>query len=240
MSESDLYRRSSVGSSMPSSGWWWASTPIEPTVVRVETISTSSLNTSPSGVRTSTRNLVRATASALVRGLDDLVDAALHEERRLGQLVVLAVDDLAERAHGVVDRDVGARGAGERLGDVERLRQEALDLARALHRHLVLVGELVDAEDRDDVLELLVALEDLLDARRDLVVLLADDVGLEDRRGRVERIDRRVDALLRDRPRQHRRRVEVGEHRGGRGVGQVVGRDVDRLHRGDGALARRG
>src|SRR3954465_1274851 len=181
---------------MPSSGWWLASTPIEPTDVRVETISTSSLNTSPSGVRTSTRNLVRATASALVRGLDDLVDAALHEERRLRQIVVLALDDLAERAHRVVDRDVRARRAGERLGDVERLREEALDLARALDRHLVLVGELVDAEDRDDVLELLVALEDLLDARRDLVVLLADDVGLEDRRGRVQRVDRRGEALL--------------------------------------------
>src|SRR3954466_6949645 len=180
---------------MPSSGWWWASTPIEPTVVRVETISTSSLNSSPSGVRSSTRNLVRATASALVRGLDDPVDAALHEERRLRQLVVLAVDDLAERAHGLVDRPVHAGGPGEGLRDVERLREEALDLAGALHRDLVLVRELVDAEDRDDVLELAVALEDLLHARGDLVVLLAEEVGLEDRRGRVERVDGRVDAL---------------------------------------------
>src|SRR3954449_13335665 len=225
---------------MPSSGWWLASTPIEPTVVRVETISTSSLKTSPSGVRTSTRNFVRATALALVRGLDDLVDAALHEERRLRQLVVLAVDDLLEGAHRVVDWDVRARRAGERLGDVERLRQEALDLARALHRHLVLIGELVDAEDRDDVLELLVALQDLLDARGDLVVLLADDVRLEDRRGRVERVDRGVDPLLRDAAREHGRRVEVREHRRGRRVGEVVGGHVDRLHRGDRALPRRG
>src|SRR3954465_2009472 len=198
---------------MPSSGWWLASTPIEPTDVRVETISTSSLNTSPSGVRTSTRNLVRATASALVRGLDDLVDAALHEERRLRQIVALALDDLAERAHRVVDRDVHARRAGERLGDVERLRQEALDLARALDGDLVLVGELVDAEDRDDVLQLAVALQDLLDLRGDVVVLLADDVGLEDRRRRVQRVHRRVDALLGDRARQRRGGVEVREHR---------------------------
>src|SRR5690242_10841154 len=218
---------------MPSSGWWFASTPIEPTVVRVETISTSSLNTSPSGVRTSTRNLVRATASALVRGLDDRVDAALHEERRLREVVVLAVDDLAEGPHRLVDRDVRARRAGERLGDVERLRQEALDLTRALHRDLVLVGELVDAEDRDDVLQLLVALQDLLDARRDLVVLLADDVRLEDRGRRVERVDRRIDALLGDRPREHGRRVEVREHRRRRRVGEVVGRHVDRLYGGD-------
>ena len=40
--------------------------------------------------------------------------------------------------------------------------------------------------------------------------------------------------------REHRRRVEVGEHRRRRRVGEVVGRDVDRLHRGDRALARRG
>ena len=59
-----------------------------------------------------------------------------------------------------------AGAAGERLGHEERLREEALDLAGALHGELVLVGELVDAEDRDDVLELLVALEDLLDAGR--------------------------------------------------------------------------
>src|ERR1700750_1257578 len=208
---------------MPSSGWWLASTPIEPTVVRVETISTSSLNTSPSGVRTSTRNLVRATASALLRGLDDLVDAALHEERRLGQLVVLAVDDLAEGAHRVVDGDVDARRAGERLGDVERLRQEALDLARALHRHLVLVGELVDAEDRDDVLELLVALQDLLDAVGDAEVVLAEDRRLQDRGGRVQRVDGRVDAFFGDRPRERRGRVEVREHRRRRRVGVVVG-----------------
>ena len=108
-----------------------------------------------------------------------------------------------------------------------------------LDRQPVLVGELVDAEDGDDVLQLLVALQHLLDLVGHAEVLLADDVGLEDRRGRVQRVDRRVDALLGDRPRERRRRVEVGEHRRRRRVGEVVGGDVDRLHRGDRALARR-
>ena len=152
---------------------------------------------------------------------------------------MLAVEDLAERAHRLADRHVDARGARELLGDVERLRQEALDLARALHEHAVLVGQLVDAEDGDDVLQLAVALQHLLDLVGDVEVLLADDLGLEDRRRRVERVDRRVDALLGDRPRQRRRRVEVGEHRRGRRVGEVVRRDVDRLDRGDRALAGR-
>ena len=105
---------------------------------------------------------------------------------------------------------------------------------------LVLVGELVDAEDRDDVLQVLVALEDLLHARRRVVVLVGDDPAAEGARGRVERVDGRVDALLDERAREHGRRVEVGERVRGRRVGEVVGRDVDRLHRGDRALARRG
>jgi len=106
---------------------------------------------------------------------------------------VLAVDDLLEAADRLGDRDVLSRRAGECLGDEERLRQEALDAARPADDQLVLVRQLVDTEDRDDVLQLLVALEDLLDAVGDREVLLAEDVRLEDRRGRVERVDRGVD-----------------------------------------------
>ena len=172
--------------------------------------------------------------------LDHLVDPALEEERALGHVVVLALEDLLEPADGLGDRDVLARRAGEGLGHEERLREEALDPARALHGQLVLVGELVDAEDGDDVLQLLVALQHLLDLVGHAEVLLADDVGLEDRRGRVQRVDRGIDALLGDRPGQRRRRVEVREHRRRRRVGEVVGGDVDGLHRGDRALARGG
>ena len=42
--------------------------------------------------------------------------------------------------------------------------------------------------------------------------------------------------LFRDAPLQVDVGVEVGEGRGGRGVGRVVGGNIDRLHRGDGAL----
>ena len=55
-----------------------------------------------------------------------------------------------------------------------------------------------------------------------------------------ERIDRRIDALFGDRARQHGRRVEMGEGRRRRRIGQIVGGHVDRLHRGDRALGRRG
>ena len=56
--------------------------------------------------------------------------------------------------------------------------------------------------------------------------------GLEDRRGRVERVHRRVDPLLGDPAREHRGRVQVREHRCGRRIGEVVGGHVDGLHRG--------
>ncbi len=93
--------------------------------------------------------------------LDNLVDRALQEEGVLGHLVVFAVDDLLEAPDRLGDRHVGAGDAGELFGHEERLGEEALDLARPLDGQLVLVGELVDAEDRDDVLQLLVALQDL-------------------------------------------------------------------------------
>src|ERR671932_479469 len=96
-----------------------------------------------------------------------------------GLLFLLPLEDLLEALDRVLELDVHARLRGERLRDVHRLREEALDLARARDDELVLVRELVDAEDRDDVLQILVALQDLLDARGGLVVLVRDDPRLE-------------------------------------------------------------
>src|SRR5688572_18116894 len=130
-------------------GAWLARTPMEPVVVRVDTISTSSSNTFPSGVRTSTGKLFLAILF-LVRGLllllahparrlVHLFDRALHQDGALRDVVVLALDDLLERAHRVLDRHVLAPGTGERLGHEERLRQEALHPPCPLHRQAVLV-----------------------------------------------------------------------------------------------------
>src|SRR5829696_5942246 len=104
--------------------------------------------------------------------LDRLLDGADHVEGGLGKVVVLALDQALEALDGVLEGDELAGGAGEDLGDEERLRQEALDLAGARHRHLVLFRELVHAEDGDDVLQRLVALERLLHLPGDRVVLL--------------------------------------------------------------------
>src|ERR671916_777729 len=161
--------------------------------------------------------------------LDGLIYVAHEVEGLLGQLVVPTLDDLLERADRVLQLDELALEAGELLGDEERLREEALDSARPPDDDLVLLGELVDAENGDNVLELLVALQDVLDLLGDLVVLVADDRGVEDRGRGGQRVNRRVDALLGEVTRELDRRVEVGKHRERSRVGEVVRGDVDRL-----------
>src|SRR5438046_2274835 len=123
--------------------------------------------------------ILPAISGHLLRGLDDILDAAPHVERLLRQVIVLAVQDLAETAHRVACRHEFAFAAGELGGDLERLREKALDAASTRHRQLVLLGELVDAEDGDNILKITVALEDSLDAARHIVMLLADDARLE-------------------------------------------------------------
>ncbi len=90
-------------------------------------------------------------------------DADVHEGV-FGQVVPFAVADFFEAADRFGQRRDLARLAGEHFGDQERLRQEPLDAAGALHDELVLFGKFVDAEDRDDVLQFAVALQNRLHA----------------------------------------------------------------------------
>src|SRR3990172_576613 len=144
-----------------------------------------------SGVTISRVRAMDLPGGDLLRLLDRLLDGADHVEGLLRQVVVLALHDLLEAADRVGELHVLARVAGEGLGHVEGLREEALALAGARHDELVLLRELVHAEDGDDVLELLVGLQRLLDVARYRVVLRADDVRIEDAGGGVERIHNR-------------------------------------------------
>ena len=123
---------------------------------------------------------------------------------------------------------------------MERLRQEALDAPRTVDGGLILHAQLVHAEHGDDVLQVLILLQHALHGTRGVIVAAAENVRLEDTRRRAERVDSRVDAELGDGAVEHGRGVEVGKRRGGGGVGQVVGGDVDRLHGRDRAVARGG
>ena len=155
-------------------------------------------------------------------------------------MVVLAGHQTLEGADRLRQLHVPAGDAGELLGHEEGLGQELLDLPGPLDEDLVLLRQLVHTEDGDDVLQVLVALEDLLHVAGDGVVLLADVLRGEHPRRGVERVHRRVDAELGDLAGEHRLGVEVGEGRGRGGVGQVVGGDVDGLDRRDRAVVGRG
>src|SRR5262245_18739629 len=130
-------------------------------------------------------------ASGISRGLggellglgDGLLDGADHVKCRFRQVVIIAVAKSLEALDRVGELDERAGPAGEHFGDMERLRQEALDLARAGNGDLVLLRQLVHAENGDDVLERLVALQDLLHAAGDRVMLLANDARIEHARG---------------------------------------------------------
>src|SRR5919204_2390426 len=162
---SPVWTRVEPAFSVATSGACRARTPISPAAPGTTIISASPSNAGPSGVTSETSNfllgslrllgllrlllLVAAAADAL-RLLDRLLDRPDHVEGLLGQLVVLAVEDLGEALDRVLELHVLARRAGELLGDEVRLREEALDLARARHHEPVLVRELLDAEDGDD------------------------------------------------------------------------------------------
>src|SRR4051812_12704300 len=194
--------------------------PSSPSMPGTWTESTSSEYASRSGVTISSSNgIVRTSRVQALGVLADVVDGAGEEEGLLGQRVDLALEDLLEARDGVLDRDVGARPTGEHLGDRERLRREPLEPAGSRDGRLVLFRQLVDPEDRDDVLQVAVALEHALRLLRDVVVLGTDDVRVEDRGRRGQRVDRGVDAQLRDGALEADRRVEVAERRGGGGGG---------------------
>src|SRR3989475_7676923 len=126
--------------------------------------STVSATTSRIGVAISSvrRSATLAARRELLRLVPRLADVADHVERLLGQLVVLAVDDFPEALDGVRELHVAPLRAGEGLGDEHRLGKEPPGGPGAGDDELVLVRQLIHPGDRDDVLELLGALEDQL------------------------------------------------------------------------------
>ena len=112
---------------------------------------------------------------------------------------MLALDDLLEAAHRIFNLDVLSGRARKYLSYMEGLGEETLHLSGAIHGELVLFGELVDSQDGDDVLQILVALQQPLDALRNRVVFLAHHARRENPRSGGERIHCRVDTDLRQR-----------------------------------------
>src|SRR5882724_10469860 len=94
-----------------------------------------------SALTTSTWMVAAAMLLQRLRLLERLFDRADQIEGLLGEGVAFAVDDHLEALDRVLQRHVLAFLAGEVLGHEHRLRQVALDLARAPDRELVLGSE---------------------------------------------------------------------------------------------------
>jgi len=181
-------------------------------------------------------SLVSVLLSELLSLLVHIINASLHVESDLGQMIQLTLEDHLEALDGLFQGDELAHVSGEHLGDLERLRQELLDLTGSGHDELVVLRKLVHTEDSNDILERLVVLKDLLDTTSDVVMVLSDDVGVHDTRGRVEGIHGGVDSQFGNTTRQHSGGVKMGEGGGRRRVSQIVSRHVDSLDGGDGSL----
>ena len=111
-------------------------------------------------------------------------------------MIPSAVTEFFEAADRVFQRRDLARLAGEHFGDQERLRKEAFDAPCSVDHQLILFAQFIHAQDGDNILQVFVALQNLLHLTRSRIVILTDHDRIEDAGGRVERVHRRVDPQL--------------------------------------------
>ena len=107
---------------------------------------------------------------------DHAVNPAFHVKVVLFDFVQFAIEDHLEATDGVFDRNVLPGNPGEHFRNMEGLGKELLNFTGPKD-HLFLLGrKLVQSEDRNDVLQILVGLQDLLNPTGDLEVFFAYDI----------------------------------------------------------------
>src|ERR1700753_477001 len=107
--------------------------------------------------------------------IDHFFDGALHVERLLRNIVMLAFDDLFKGANSVSYFYVLTRSSGKHFGDVEGLGKETLHLASAAYRQLVLFREFIDTKNGDNILQFAKALQNTLHTLSHFVVLIPNN-----------------------------------------------------------------
>ena len=100
-----------------------------------------------------------------------------------------------------------------------------------MHGQFVVLAQFLDAENSDDVLEILVTLECSLHGSSDSIVLITDDQRVQNAARRGQGVHRREKRLLCQSALQRDGRVQVSKGRGRCRIGVVVCRHVDGLHR---------
>src|SRR5204863_9174465 len=117
------------------------------------------------------------------------VSGSLWIGRLFRDIVILPLHDFLEPFYRVGNFHVPSRATGELFRDVERLREETLDLTGARDGNLLIFTELINTENRNDVLQIFVRLECLLDHLRNIIMFLPDNARVKNARGRSEGID---------------------------------------------------
>src|SRR5690625_728596 len=170
----------------------------------------------------------------------DVVQATQAVEGLLWVVVEFAVANALESVDGICQRYVRAWQTGELLCDEEVLAQEALNATCALNGDLVLFGQLVHTQNRDNILQFLVLLQNVDHALGNSVVTLTDDAWLENTRSRRQWVHSWVDTLGSNRTVKLGGCIQVSE--GGRWswVGVVIGRNVNGLQRSNRLTLSRG
>src|SRR5215831_5043602 len=160
--------------------------PIWPSTPGNVTISTSSEYAVPSGVTTSSFKVLaiinyvsplccsrqlRLSALGLfglgtlllrIIGRLNLLNSALHVEIAFRHIIMLAIKDFLEATNGVGHLNLLSFCSRENLCHAKGLTEEPLNFARAIDREFVLRRKFVHTRDRNDVLQVFVALEDAL------------------------------------------------------------------------------
>src|SRR6266481_6392023 len=167
------------------------------------------------------------------------INRADHVKCLFRNVVVLPFHDFLEAADRVFDLHVFSFEAGKLRRDEHRLRKEFFDLACPRHGALVFIGKFFDAQDGDDVLQVLVALKNRFYPARDGIVLRTDDARIENARRAGQRIDGRIDAAFHDLPAEVGCSIQVCKRRGRSRVRVVVRWNVNGLHGSDRAALGR-
>ena len=137
--------------------------------------------------------VVAVVALIFFGGLNVVTNALAHHldgfEALVHLLRELVVEDALASIQGIFERDQLAFVAGELFRDEARLRQETFQAACAVDRSTIFLGQLFDAEHRDDVLQVLVAGQCFANRLRDPVVPFAGDLRCCHLRAGPQRVD---------------------------------------------------
>lgn len=148
------------------------------------------------------------------------------QESLFGEVVYLTVENHSEPFDCILDAYHHARNACKLFGNGKRLRKETLHTARTVHDQFIFFRKFLHTKDGDDVLQFLVALQNLFHALCYVIMFLSHDVRVKDTGRRSQWIDSRIDTQFRNLTVEHGRCIQMAEGCCRSRVRQVIRRHI--------------